>query len=181
MPHPVPRRAVGGWRRDGGSTEGRQSAHKRPAHRRSGRVHGVVGEAGMDWACVVALDDSVPHLPTLWLHRKVCGCGVGVTVVMGWACRAGWTATASRTHRGLAGAGEQVVNENEVDKSKSKLNDVKVANRCMPCLAPVAVMGSRLSCRRESGGHPRVSHPRRYRSRSCGLEGNVGISRSAPR
>ena len=173
LPHPVPRRAVGGWRRDGGSTEGRQSAHKRPAHRRAGRVHGVVGEAGMDWACVVALDDSVPHLPTLWLHRKVCGCGVGVTVVMGWACRAGWTATASRTHRGLAGAGEQVVNENEVDKSKSKLNDVKVANRCMPCLAPVAVMGSRLSCRRERGGHPRVSHPHRYRSRSCGLEGNV--------
>ena len=54
-----------------------------------------------------------------------------------------------------------MVNENEVDKSKSKLNGVKVTNRCMPCLAPVAVMGSRLSCRRERSGNTRVSHPRR--------------------
>ena len=120
----------------------------------------MVGEAGMDWACVVALDDSVPHLPTLWLHRKVCGCGVGVTVVMGWACRAGWTATASRTHRGLAGAGEQVVNENEVDESKSEQNDVKATNRCMPCLASVAVVGSRLSCARVNVvvTHPLPAH-----------------------
>ena len=113
--------------------------------------------------------DSAPRLPTLSLHRNGRECGLGVTVVMGGACRAGWTATASRTHSGQAGAGEQVVNENEVDKSKSEQNDVKATNRCMPCLAPVAVMGSRLSCRRERGGHPRVSHPHRYRSRSCGL------------
>ena len=117
----------------------------------------MVGEAGSDWAYVVALSDSAPHIPTLWLHGKVCGCGVGVTVVMGVACRSGWIATAcSHTHRGRVWAGDQVVNENEVDKIKSKLNDVKVTNRCMPCLAPVAVMGSRLSCRRERGGHPRV-------------------------
>ena len=83
-------------------------------------------------------------------------------------------------HRGRARAGEQVVNENEVDESKSELTDVKVTNRCMPYLAPVTVVGDRLPCRCERGGHPTVSHPRRYRPRGCGLEGNVGISRSVP-
>jgi hypothetical protein len=86
-------------------------------------------------------------LPTLSLHGNGRECGVGVTVVMGGACRAGWTATASRTHRGLAGAGEQVVNENEVDKSKSERNDVKTTNRYTPCLAPVVVLGGRLPCK----------------------------------
>ena len=70
-----------------------------------------------------------------------------------------WVGSNSVSHSPRAGAGEQVVNENEVDESKSELNDVKATNRCMPCLAPVAVMGSRLSCRRERGGHPPVSHP----------------------
>jgi hypothetical protein len=120
--------------------------------------------------------DSAPRLPTLSLHGNGRECGVGLTVVMGGACRAGWTATASRTHRGQAGAGEQVVNENEVDKSKSEQNDVNATNRCMPCLAPVAVMGGRLPHWRERGGHPPVSHPRRARSR--GQPGNRSVGTS---
>ena len=116
--------------------------------------------------------DSAPRLPTLSLPGNGRECGVEVTVVMGGACRTGWTATASRTHRGQAGAGEQVVNENEVDKSKSEQNGVRATNRCMPCLAPVAVMGGWLPRWRERGGHPLVSHPRRARSRGCALEGN---------